>query len=87
MIERHNETVGYTVTKTMKNGGWELELVLQSLLPAKKSLKYVNGFSTNQLVFERNPNFPTALKSELPALEGKSCNEVVANNINAMCCK
>ena len=51
---------------------------------SKELTKNVNVFSPNQLAFGRNPNYPTALNSKLPALQGKSSSEVVTSNINAM---
>ena len=71
MTERHNAIIDYTVTKTMEDAGCGLELTLSWAMSAKNSLKNVNGFSPNQLVLGENPNFPTALNSKLPALEGK----------------
>ena len=84
LIERHNVIVGYSVTKTMEDAGCDLELALSWAVAAKNSLKNVNGFSPNQLVFRGNPNYPIAFNSKLPALEGKSSSEIVASNINAM---
>ena len=43
---------------------------------AKNSLKNVNGFSPNQLVFGKNPNFPNVSSDNLPALENKSSSEL-----------
>ena len=62
----------------------ELELTLSWAVAGRNSVKNVNGFSPNQLVFRENPNFPTALNSKLPALVGLSFSRAVANNINAM---
>ena len=84
LIERHNAIVGYTITKTMEDAGYELKLALSWAVAAKNSLKNVNGFSPNQFVFGGNPNYPSALNSKLPALEGTSSSEVAASNINAM---
>mgnify|MGYP001795813812 CR=1 FL=1 len=36
------------------------------------------------MVFGRNPNFPLSSNSNLPALEGATSSQVVANNLNAM---
>ena len=43
----------------------------------------VHGFSPNQLVFGRNPNFPNVCDNALPALEGKTTSEI-RDNLNAM---
>ena len=42
-----------------------------------------NGFTPNILVFGRNPNTPTVLSNELPALK-KAFTETVRENLNAM---
>ena len=68
----------------MEDAGGGLELALSWVAAAaKKSLKNVNGFSPNQLVFWGSPNCRTALNSKLLPL-GESSSEVVANNVNAM---
>ena len=84
LIERHNAIVDYTITKTIEDAGCELKLALLWPVAAKNSQKNVYGFSPNQFVFGGNPNYPTALNSKLPALEGTSSSEVAPSNINAM---
>ena len=44
----------------------------------------INGFSPNQMVLGENPIFPISLNSNLPALEGVTSSQVVAENLNAM---
>ena len=44
----------------------------------------VHGFSPNQLVFGKNPNFLAVEGNKPPALEGKTTSEIVACNLNAM---
>ena len=61
-----------------------IEVALSWAVCAKNALQNVNGFSPNQLVFGRNPNFPCVLHDKPPALEGQTCSEVVADNLNAM---
>ena len=36
------------------------------------------------MVFGKNQNFPVSLNSNLPALEGVTFSQVVADNLNAM---
>ena len=47
-------------------------------------LKQPQVFSLNQLVFGKNPNFPSVLTDKLPALEGKTSSEIIANHLNEM---
>ena len=53
LTERHNAIIGYTITKTMEDTGCGLELTLSWAMSAKNSLKNVNCFSPNQLVFRK----------------------------------
>ena len=84
MVERHNAALGLTVSKTMENAHCGLNIALAWEVSAKNALKNVHGFSPDQLVFSRNPNFPNVFDNELPALEGRTTSEIVANNLNAM---
>ena len=46
------------IQKTMNDGVHELELAIHWCVAAKNSLQNVYGYSPNQLVFGRNPNYP-----------------------------
>ena len=84
LVERHNAILGYIVAKTIGYVKRDLELALSWATVAKNSLKNINGFSPNQIVFGKNQNFPVSLNSNLPALEGVTFSQVVADNLNAM---
>ena len=84
IVERHNAILGLTVSKTMEDTNCNLELAVAWAVSAKNSLKNVNGFSPNQLVFGKNPNFPNVCDDRLPALQNKSTCEIVADNLNAL---
>ena len=75
---------GENVTKIVRDVNCELPVALSWAVSAKNSLHNIHGFSRNQLVFGRNPNFPSVLTDKLPALEGKTTSEVVRDNLNAM---
>ena len=70
LVERHNVILRYTVAKTIVNVKYDLELALPLATAAKNSLKNINGFSPNQMIFGENTTFPISLNSNLPALEG-----------------
>ena len=70
LVERHNAILRYTVAKTIVNVKYDLELALPLATAAKDSLKNINGFSPNQMIFGENTTFPISLNSNLPALEG-----------------
>ena len=84
LVERHNAVLGLTVSKTMEDAHCDLNIALAWGVSAKNALKNVHGFSRNQPVFGRNPNFPNVFDNELPALEGRTTSEIVANNLNEM---
>ena len=42
------------------------------------------GFSPNQLVSGKKPNFPNVESNKLPALEDVTCSKIVAENLSAM---
>ena len=84
LVEHHNAVLGLTVSKTMEDAHCDLNIALAWGVSAKNALKNVHGFSPNQLVFGRNPNFPNVFDNELPALERRTTSEIVANNLNAM---
>ena len=51
---------------------------------ARNSLQMWNGFSSHQLIFGKNPNLPGIMTDGLPALEGSTCSETLAQHLNAM---
>ena len=70
LVEPHNEVLGNTVRKMMSDKpNYSLETSLTWAIAAKTSLKNVYGFSPNQLIFGKKPNFPNAGSKKLPALE------------------
>ena len=51
---------------------------------AKNYLNNVSSFNPNQLVLGSNLNLPNNMDSKLPAHEGKTSSEIVAENLNAV---
>ena len=51
---------------------------------ARNSLQMWNGFSSHQLIFGKNPNLPGFMTDGLPALEGSTSSERLAQHLNAM---
>ena len=84
LVERHNAIMGEGVSKVVEDTSCSLEVALAWAVSAKNALQNLHGFSSNQLVFGRNPNFPSVLHDLLPALEAKTNSEIVAENLNAM---
>ena len=53
-----------------------LPKALYWVINAKNALKMWSGFSSYQLVFGRNPNMPSILTDNPPALEGTTINHL-----------
>ena len=81
--ERYNGIISEMVEKVLADTKCSLEVALAWAVSAKNSLQNHYGFSPNQLVFGRNPNYPSILYDELPALENKTSYEIVRTNANA----
>ena len=81
----HNGMLGNNVRKMMSDKpNYSLETGVAWAIAAKNSLKNMYGFSPNQLVFGKNPNFPNVESNKLPALEGVTCSKIVAENHSTM---
>ena len=84
LVERHNAILGLTVSKILDDTECDLNVAVAWAVSAKNSLRNVHGYSPNQLVFGKNPNFPNIIDNEVPALEGLTSSEIVEQNLNAM---
>ena len=76
LVERHNTVLGMTVLKVIKVVNCQLEVALA--WSVKNCLKNVYGFTPNQIVFERNPNYLNNFDNQLSALEGKTSSQIAA---------
>ena len=83
LVERHNAIIGETVAKIVEHTHCSVEIALCWAIQAKNSLQNIHGFSSYQLVFGRNPVLPSVLDNKLPALEGVSESQIIADNLNA----
>ena len=84
LVERHNAILGLIVTKIVDDLDCDLDIAVSWGISVKNSLKNVNRFSPNQLMFGRNPNFPNVMDNKLPALESVSCSDTVITNLEVM---
>ena len=84
LIEKHNQSVGEAVDKIEEDIHCSVEVALCWAINAKNSLQNIYGFSPYQLVFGKNPNLPSVLNNKLPALEGVSKSQLVADMLNAL---
>ena len=83
LVEKHNGIIGECVAKIVEDIHCSIEVALCWAIHAKNSLQNIHGFSSYQLVFGKNPNVPSVFNNSLPALEGVSGSQLVADNINA----
>ena len=84
VVERHNATLGNMIHKIVDDTNCSIQNALVWALSAKNALSNNLGYSPNQLVFGRNPNLPSTLSSQLPALRTKTSSELVAEHLNAL---
>ena len=77
--ERHHALIENMLHKIQEENKFPLQVALSWAVAAKNALANVYGYSPNQLVFGHNPNYPSVLTSELPALE----NDYDSKNILA----
>ena len=84
IVERHNGTLYEAFQKTLKDTGCDADMALAWAVSAKNALQNASGYSPNQLVFGRNPNMPSVLIDQPPALEPTTSSEIVRKNLDAM---
>ncbi|CAF2215336.1 unnamed protein product [Rotaria magnacalcarata] len=82
--ERHNGVLGVMVLKILADVKCSFSTALAWAISAKNTLHNAHGYSPNQLVFGKNPNFPSVLTDFPPALENKFTSEIVANTLNTI---
>jgi transposase InsO family protein len=85
LCERHNGVLEESIKKTIEDTGCSVETATVWSVSAKNTLCNQSGYSSNQMVFGRNPNFPSVLNDKLPGL---SCDGdlsyTVEDNLKAM---
>ena len=82
--ERHHSILTHMLNRLLEEHNIELQVALAWSCAAKNALANVYGYSPNQLLYGHNPNFPSALNNELPALETNTNSEIIFNNMKAM---
>ena len=69
---------------TEENQSTDSQTLLGWANMARNALQMWNGFSSHQLVFGQNPNFPGIMTDGLPALIGATSSKVFADHLNAL---
>ena len=77
VVEKHNGIIG-NMKKVLS------DVALAWCLSAKDALLNSYCYSSNQLAFDYNPNFPSVTENKLPALAGVTSSELVASHLNAL---
>ena len=77
--ERHNGVLGEMIIKIKADTGCNLNTAIAWAVSAKNFLSNVYGYSPNQLVFGRNPSFPSLLDSKYFSVEGHFNGCLVTN--------
>ena len=84
ITKRQNALIRQMMIKILDEQKCSGEIALAWSVSAKNALQNVYGLSPNQLVFGHNPNLPSVINSELPALSGVTSSELIARHLNAM---
>ena len=85
ICERNHAAIDLCVEKMLEDDQTlSLEVALAWAVNAKNSISNYSGFSPYQLVLGQNPNLPSVLTDDLPALEGKSEQDLVTVHLNAL---
>ena len=86
IAEQHNAVLGRMVYKLMlsKNRKYPVEVILAWAVSAKNALHTCCGYSPNQLVLGKSPNFSSILTNKPPALKDITHIKLVLEHLNAM---
>lgn len=84
LCERHNALIASSIHRIRLDAGCSLEVALAWALSAKNCLANVHGFSPNQLVFGKNPNFPSVLDNKVPANNIECTSRVLELHLNTL---
>ena len=84
VVERHNAVIGNMILKIVDSSGCSVENALVWAVSAKNALHNNRGFSPNQLVFGKNPNFPSVITAKPPALRTVTSSQLIAEHLNAL---
>ena len=84
LCEQNHAVIDEMVTKIIsEQPDLSLKVALAWAVNAKNCLQMVGGFSPYQLVYGCNPNLPSILEGDLPALEGTTSSDIIAGHLNA----
>ena len=83
LCERNHAVVDHCLEKILEDSPkLPLATALSWALNAKNSLQMWCGFSSYQLVYGKNPNIPSVMTANPPALEGTTVSSYFAQHMN-----
>ena len=86
IFEHQNAVLENMFEKILDDTKCSIEVALAWALCVKNALSNVFGYSSNQLVFGKNPNFPSLINNNPPALEGTRSSELIAKQFKYHAC-
>ena len=84
LVERHNMTMAEILQKVLAENLVNFDTALCWAINAKNSLANVLGFSPSQLALGCNPQLPNFLDDNIPAMEPRRSEDIIAENLNAL---
>ena len=82
--DKNTALIQSILEKIREETSCSIEVAVAWAVSAKNSLTNVYGFSPNQLVFGKNPNFSRLINNELPVLEGISSCDLITDHLNIL---
>ena len=85
ICERNHHVIDVCVQKMMEDDPQvSVQVALAWAVNAKNSMQNHNGYSPIQLVLGHNPNLPSVMVNQPPALEDAQTSETVSKHLNAL---
>ena len=84
IVKRHNAVIENMILKVTRDTNCSVKNALVWTISAKNALHNNLGYSSNQLVFGRNPNLSSVLTAEPPALCTTTISQLIAGHLSAL---
>ena len=84
LAERHNGVLKVSILKTVEDTQCTLDTAVAWSVSAKNTLINNLGYSSNTIVFGKNPSFPSVVSDNIAGLTAENVSQVVEENLQAM---